>query len=186
MKRSTTRNASDRVSVSAARGTIESVNDDPKMQEVGVKFLHDEQADTVEHMLPYGMSFKAQPPDGSGKAEAVAIFLNGNRSHALVVAVGDRRYRLKGLKDGEFAIHDDQGQKVHFTRAGTVIDGGSKKLPITANVGDTRVTIKDKAVTVDPTSSGTVTLGGHEGDGGTYDFVMTASGRSTNVKARKG
>ncbi|TKV19105.1 baseplate assembly protein, partial [Citrobacter sp. TBCS-14] len=40
--------------------------------------------------------------------------------------VSDRRYRMKGLKTGEVAIYDDQGQSVTLTRAGIVVDGGGK------------------------------------------------------------
>ena len=32
------------------------------------------------------------------------VFTGGNRSHGALVVVGDRRYRLKGLKEGEVAL----------------------------------------------------------------------------------
>ncbi|WP_431477838.1 phage baseplate assembly protein domain-containing protein [Massilia eburnea] len=58
--------------------------------------------------------FTSVPKPG---AEGVVVFVGGNRDHGLVIAVEDRRFRLKGLASGEVAIYDDQGQKVHLTRA---------------------------------------------------------------------
>lgn len=65
----------------------------------------------VEHLEPYGFTSRAN----SG-AEAVVLFPDGDRSHAVVVTVSDRRYRLKGLQTGEVAVYDDQGQSVTLTR----------------------------------------------------------------------
>ncbi|MFV2291099.1 baseplate assembly protein, partial [Escherichia coli] len=48
----------------------------------------------------------------------------GDRSHGVVVVVADRRYRLKGLRRGEVALYDDQGQSVVLTRSGLVVNGG--------------------------------------------------------------
>lgn len=86
--------------------------------------------------------------DGSGtdqkkSAEHIIIYLNGgDMSTPIIIATPDRRYYLYGkksssggggggsggssgqmeddLKEGEFAIHDDQGHQVHFTRGGIV------------------------------------------------------------------
>jgi phage gp45-like len=56
---------------------------------------------------------------GGGKAaEAMVLFLNGQRSHGVVLGIGDRRYRIKGTKEGEVAIYDDQKQQIHITRDG--------------------------------------------------------------------
>ncbi|EFC1638085.1 hypothetical protein FA847_24090 [Escherichia coli] len=53
---------------------------------------------------------------------------DGDRSHAVVVTVSDRRYRLKGLQTGEVAVYDDQGQSVTLTREGIVVDGAGKTI----------------------------------------------------------
>lgn len=117
-----------------SRGTVALVNAATKMQTLQVRLLAGEPKDDVEHFEPYG--FTSNPKPG---AEAVALFLDGDRSHGVVVVVADRRYRLKSLASGEMAIHDDQGQKVHLTRAGIVIDGGG--LPMVIQNAPT-VTIK--------------------------------------------
>ena len=59
------------------------------------------------------------------------VFAGGLRSHGLVIAVEDRRYRLRDLKDGEVALYDDLGQVVHLTRDGIRI-ATSKPLTIAA------------------------------------------------------
>jgi len=99
-----------------ARGTFRSADDTQKMQTVNVDLLHDESKAEVEHWHPYG--FTSVPLDG---AEALVVFPGGNRSHGIVVAIGDRRVRLKGLANGEVAIHDDQGQQVTFKRDKTIV-----------------------------------------------------------------
>lgn len=63
-------------------------------------------------------------------ADAVVVFLGGNRGNGVVIATGDRRFWLKGLAEGEVALYDDQGQKVHLTRNGIVIDGAGKPITI--------------------------------------------------------
>ncbi|MBC0385816.1 phage N-6-adenine-methyltransferase [Escherichia coli] len=79
--------------------------------------------EAFEHLEPYGFTARAN----SG-AEAVVLFPDGDRSHAVVVTVSDRRYRLKGLQTGEVAVYDDQGQSVTLTREGIVVDGAGKTI----------------------------------------------------------
>src|SRR4029077_16779061 len=41
------------------------------------------------------------PPPQTENAEGIIIFLGGNREHPVCIACDDRRFRIKGLKDGE-------------------------------------------------------------------------------------
>lgn len=109
-----------------ARGTVVLSAAGKKMQSLQLQLLAGEVADGVEHFEPYG--YTARPKPG---AEAVTIFVDGDRSHPITIVVADRRYRLQGLQEGEVAIHDDQGQKVHLTRSGIVVDGGGHLVKIT-------------------------------------------------------
>lgn len=63
-------------------------------------------------------------------ADAIGLSYDtySDRSHAVVVTVSDRRYRLKGLQTGEVAVYDDQGQSVTLTREGIVVDGAGKTI----------------------------------------------------------
>lgn len=99
-----------------SRGVVSAVNAALKMQTVQIQLLAGEGKDAVEHFEPYG--YTAHPLQG---AEAAIGFVEGDRSHGIALVVADRRYRLLGLKTGEVAIYDDQGQKVHLTRDGILV-----------------------------------------------------------------
>lgn len=99
-----------------ARGTVVLVNAATKMQTLQVKLLSGEAKDGIEHFEGYGLTVKPHPG-----AECVALFFGGDRSHGVVIAVADRRYRMTGLAEGEVALHDDLGQHVHLTRTGIVV-----------------------------------------------------------------
>jgi phage baseplate assembly protein V len=106
-----------------ARGVVVLSDASRKLQTLQIKLLADEVADGSEHFEPYG--YTARPHPG---AEHVTIFVDGDRSHPLTIVVADRRYRLTALAEGEVAIYDDQGQKVHLTRTGIVVDAGGKAI----------------------------------------------------------
>lgn len=80
------------------RAVVKSISAATKCQTVDVSLIAGEPKAGVEHLEPYGFTARAN----SG-AEAVVLFPDGDRSHAVVVTVSDRRYRLKGLQTGEVA-----------------------------------------------------------------------------------
>jgi len=76
----------------------------------------------MEAVLPYGLSFR--PKVGS---EVVFSAVGGRTGHQVTFQIGDRRYRLTGMADGEVAINDDQNadgavHKVHLKRDGILIE----------------------------------------------------------------
>ena len=109
-----------------ARGTVVLAAAGKMMQTLQVKLTAGELKDGVEHFEPYG--FTSNPLAG---AEVLTLFLNGDRSHGVVVVAADRRYRLQELESGEVAIYSDEGDKVHFKR-GRVIDIETDTLNIKA------------------------------------------------------
>lgn len=109
-----------------ARGTVVLVNSANKLQSLQMRLTAGEVNDDMEHFEPYG--FTSNPLAG---AEGIATFLGGDRSHAVVLVVADRRYRLKALAPGEVAIYTDEGDKVHFKR-GRVIEIETDTLNIRA------------------------------------------------------
>lgn len=98
-----------------ARAVVKLVNDGKKMQILQLELLEDETRDDCERVQNYG--FTSVPEDG---AEAVALFPGGGRDHGLVIAVDDRRYRLKGLAKGEVAVYDKQGSKIVLKSNGDI------------------------------------------------------------------
>lgn len=104
-----------RVRLAVGRCVLAAVDDSLKLQGVTVTLLADE-VRTAERCQDYG--FTSHPHPG---AEGVALAVGGDRSHVLVLAVGDRRYRLQGLAQGEVAMYSDEGDSIVFKR-GNVIE----------------------------------------------------------------
>jgi len=111
-----------RIGNSGSRSTVNKVDDTQVIQQKNLNGFSKEVLDKVETFSNYGFTAVVKPPTGEGSkqqtAEAITMHLGSNRSHAVVVAHGDRRYRLYKLADGEVAMHDDQGHQVHFRRDG--------------------------------------------------------------------
>lgn len=95
-----------------ARFRVTLTDDAGPVQRLQGEGLDGEVLDRVERMTDYG--FSSRPQAG---AEGLLISVAGSRSQAVLLAVGDRRYRLQ-LEEGEVALHDDLGQVVHLTRDG--------------------------------------------------------------------
>lgn len=102
-----------RIQMMVGRAVLAAVDDSTGLQSVQIDLLADEAQDGAEHFQPYG--FTAHPRPG---AEAISLAVGGLRGHALIIAIADRRYRLKSLQEGEVALHDDQGQCVLLGRDG--------------------------------------------------------------------
>jgi phage baseplate assembly protein V len=110
-----------------SRGVVKRVDDTKKLQLLQVGMLADETRSELERVQSYG--FTSVPLAG---AEAVTVFVGGYRDHGLVVAVDDRRYRLRSLEAGEVAIYTDQGDKVVLERGGTIRVTASTKVVVAA------------------------------------------------------
>ena len=94
-----------------ARAVIKTINDDTNIQQMSLSILSDELRDKIERYQNYG--FTSVPLPGM---EAFVGFIAGDRGNPVIIAVGDRRFRVKGLKQGEVAIYTDEGDKIHFKR----------------------------------------------------------------------
>lgn len=108
------------------RAVVTLVNDAAKMQTLQLSLLADETLDGAEHWQQYG--YTAVPHAG---AEALVVSVGGHRAHSVVVACGDRRYRITGMEAGEVAIYTDEADKIHLKR-GRVIDIETQTLNIKA------------------------------------------------------
>ncbi len=101
-------------------GTIHSVDDSKTMQRVDVRGVNGELILGVERPQTFGHTSVPLPPDdGTERAAEVEIgFRGGDRAHPYIRSTDDRRYRMKNLKPGEQANHDDLGQNIHLARDG--------------------------------------------------------------------
>jgi len=105
-----------RLRLLVTRGVVKRVDDTKGIQELQISALDGELLDAIERLQQYGIT--SHPLEG---ADTINLNVGASRSHTIVIAVDDRRYRLK-LKPGEVALHDDQGQAVTLLRDGMVIE----------------------------------------------------------------
>lgn len=83
---------------------------------IQVRILDGETLSNIDRVEPYGFSYRPQPG-----CQAYNVFPSGDRTRGFALVVGDRQYNLI-LQEGEVALHDDQGQKVHLKRDGILIE----------------------------------------------------------------
>ena len=105
-----------RIRLVIGRCVLTAINDAGGLQRVQLAALAGETLDQRERFQQYG--FTSHPHPG---CEAVMVSVGGVRNNAVVIACDDRRYRLRGLRPGEVAIHDDTGGRVHLTRTGITV-----------------------------------------------------------------
>lgn len=86
------------------RAIIERIDDSKGTQAVQVSLLADEVADGCEHMQPFGLSF--HPIKGS---DAVALAVQGDPGHLLIIAATKRDVRPRDAKEGEGGLYDKTG-----------------------------------------------------------------------------
>lgn len=93
------------------RGVIKMVNDKAKIQRIQASLLAGELKDGLEHYQEYG--FSTNPPAGT---EALVVFCGGSRNNGVIVATGDRVFRIKELQPGEVALYTDEGDVIKLGR----------------------------------------------------------------------
>lgn len=104
-----------RIQLMIGRCVLKAVDDSKGLQALQVEALKGEILDQIERVQNYG--FTSVPLPG---AEGFVAFINGDREHGIVLAVDDRRYRLKNQAKGEVAIYTDEGDKIHLKRGNTI------------------------------------------------------------------
>lgn len=124
-----TAGARQRVSLMVGRCILRAINDTKGVQLVQAQLMADELHGDMERIQQYG--FTGVPLPG---AEGVAVFVGGNRDHGLIIAVEDRRYRLKGLAGGEVAMYTDEGDYIKLAR-GNKIEFKTTRIDIDAPGG---------------------------------------------------
>lgn len=136
-----------RVANVVARGVVQLVNDEKKLQLLQLGVLAGETIGNGEHFQPYG--FTSVPLAGS---EMVVLFPNGDRSHPLVVATSDRRYRPTGGTGGEVTMYHWKGATIRMLDSGDIaIAPGPGGKVLVADDGGTPVelALKSDVVAVD-------------------------------------
>lgn len=104
------------ISMMVGHAVLSLFKDDAGFPLLQVELLDGEVTEGVQRMQDYG--FVSRPKAG---AEGVYLSMMGVRGEGVVLALGDRKVRLRGLVEGEVAIHDDQDQVVILKRDGVEI-----------------------------------------------------------------
>ena len=94
-----------RIMLMIGRAVLTVVDADRKTQLIQVEALDGEVIDAFEHIEPYG--YTSHPRPG---AEAILVSVGGMRQHSVAVVVGDKRYRIQGLSEGEVCIYSDEDE----------------------------------------------------------------------------
>lgn len=123
------------------RGRVKSADDTGNVQILQVQLSPKELAN-LRRLAEFG--FTSLPMDG---ADAVAVFVGGDRSNGVIIATGDQHYRFKLGAPGEVAIYDAFGKSIWLKKDGGVV--------LEAAGADVAVT---NAADVTVQASGTVTL----------------------------
>jgi phage gp45-like len=135
-----------RVDVMVTRAVVELVNDKLKTQRVQLSILEGEVVSNIEHFQPYGLSFT--PPAG---AEAIALAVQGSRSHTVAICVQHPDERPKDVPPRAGGLYT-AGEWRLFVDAAGVLCVGAKDSPQHIPLGDLLVA-QIKALTV-PTAMG--------------------------------
>ncbi|PCJ13816.1 MAG: phage baseplate protein [Gammaproteobacteria bacterium] len=150
-----------------ARAVVRNVDDTNGLQILQVEILKGE-IKNLERMQNYG--FTGVPLVTS---ESVVLFPNGSRDHGIIVAVDDRRYRLRGLEGGEVAIYTDEGDYIILKRGNniemntkTFKVNASEKIELNSPVVEASGTVADRSGTMDQ-MRGVYNLHSHAGLGAT-------------------
>jgi len=98
-----------------SRAIVTGANESTLCRELQVVAQQDEVLDGIEHVEPYG--FTARP---SAQAEAVLLSQGGRRANTVAIVVGDRRYRLTSLTEGQVALYDQSGASLILNNDGTI------------------------------------------------------------------
>jgi phage gp45-like len=100
-----------RIATFAVRALVKLVDDTTLLQLLQLDAGDEEEEDLhdeVPRFQQYG--YTSVPQLDNGSAEAIVVFLGGDRSNPIVLAVDDQAYRLAGLQPGEVALYTDEDE----------------------------------------------------------------------------
>jgi phage baseplate assembly protein V len=115
-----------RMLLMVGRGSLTLTDDTAPVQLMQARMNGAEVIPEIPRFAEYGLT--SNPPAGT---QVVIAFKNGDRNDGIVIATSNAKYRMKALKTGEVAIHDDKGQSVYLSAAGIVVNGGGKPITLT-------------------------------------------------------
>ena len=128
-----------RVQMMLAPVKITATDDTGPVHRAQVRAMAPEQIDNVSVLQLYGLASHAMI--GS---DAMALFVSGDRSNAVIVATNNQGARMRNLKSGEVALYTDEGDSVLLSRGRIIaVKCGTKvhiDCPLVELTGDLHVT----------------------------------------------
>lgn len=109
--------------------TIESTNDAAPLQQMKVRTLGRALYDNVELFGQFG--FTSRAPDG---LDAIIAERNGKY---IVIAVGDRKYRIRDTETGDTVVYDVRGQTIVLNKDGIKISDKNGNHIVMNSAGNT-------------------------------------------------
>lgn len=106
-----------RVMLMIGKAVLTVIKDSTDLQTVQINLGNDEIIDDVECMQNFG--FTSNPEAG---AQAIVLFVGGNRDHPVVITADDARYRPKNLDSGDSAMYNSTGTKITLEGNKVIID----------------------------------------------------------------
>lgn len=91
-----------------------------------------------------GIGFSARPAAG-GRPEAIVLNVGGGKGHPVAVATRDRRLVVTSLAEGETAIHNAAGARVHLMADGAIVIRAASGKTISMDDGSGAVALATKA-----------------------------------------
>lgn len=165
-----------RVLLMINRAVVKRVRDNQGFQRMQLSLMADEIAENYERFQNYG--FTTVPPIGS---EAVVACVGGSRNHGLVIAVDNRKFRLKNLQSGEIALYTDEGDCLHFKRNNEIsIKTNKLSIDATTEVTINSPILKVSGDIVDNTSGNAVTMQAMRATFNSHTHVENGSAGPTN------
>ena len=104
-----------RVLSAVGRGFVSLATDDQELEQLQLKLFAGEVRGDLEVLGHYGLASAVEPG-----AEAVVVFLGGNRDAGVIVSADDRRYRPRDLAPGEVRVYSRFGSSVRLLADGSV------------------------------------------------------------------
>ncbi len=150
---------------------IKAVNDETDLQNMQIKTIGQAVYNNVEVFGQYGIA--CNPPLD---LDAIAVERNGKY---IVIAVGDRKYRIKCLESGDVCVYDMRNQMVKLSKDGITLD----------DVNDNHISMSKEGVIINGvkitqngvvTTPGTITSGGDIKSGGD---VISSTGKTMDTHA---
>jgi len=125
-----------------------------------------------------------EQPKGDA-AEAIVLYLNGSRSHPVIISIGDRRHRLLELEEGDVAQHrlKDDRQQMLYSKDGTYISTRSDKVMRIALVE--KQDDQQQTPSQQQQANGTAAGGGATSGGGTQKKKKTMGQKSAKDDNKK-